>query len=157
MKKHRTLEEWRNLLTPEKAVKYSLEELASMFNVNRSTIIRIKKELGLSGLRKKHLKNDWSKIFRKYSPLKYTSKEIADKIGCHPTTVRKAISNYKRKKYHRHKLLRHYLTKERLKTYSLKELSEEINITPNALSKAIGRLYRKNNRNYIKPKVENIT
>lgn len=157
MSKQRSLEEWKQLLTPERALKYSLNELAEMFEVNRSTIIRIKKELGLTNLRRNYLKYDWVKIFRQYNPLYYTSKEIAAEIGCHPTTVRKAISKYKQKKYHRRKLLKRFLTKERLKSYSLKDIAKDLNLTQNGVSKAISRLYRKNGKSYIKPRVKNIT
>lgn len=149
MSKKRTKEEWRQLLTPEKALKYSIDELASLFNVHRSTIIKIKKDLGLKGIRRRHLQTDWKKVFRTYNPLLYTSKEIAGKINKHPVTVRRALSKLG---YTRNSELRYFLTKKRLKLYTLKELAADTGLTPNGVSKAITRLYRKNST-YRKPRV----
>jgi len=80
---------------------------------------------------------DWWEVFKKYSPFKYTSKEIADKIGVHPTTVRKAKNRLgiKTKKQYWLELFKKYPPD----TYTLKEIAFEAETTEWAVSKAINR------------------
>ena len=68
-------------------------------------------------------KRNWKKVFEEYDPLVYSSKEIAEILGVHPTTVRKAKMrlNIKNKK-----LYRKFFRERNPDVYTLKELAFEL-------------------------------
>ena len=94
----------------------------------------------------------WKEIFSIYNPNIYTSEEIANITGRHPTTVRRAkrrLGYPTKREFHKS-----YFNITKWDSYSLKEMAEDLRLTESGVAKAIKRISSKFKKR--KPKVLSI-
>jgi len=80
----------------------------------------------------------WREVFEKYNPNIYTSKEIAEITGKHPSSVRRAKRRlgYPTKS----EFLKQYFNLAKWDSYALKEMAKELHLTESGVAKAFKRI-----------------